>query len=215
MTLRLYTLSGSPFGWKAQLALEHKRIPYEVAYVSADSGDLDTEWFRALNPHGKAPVLVDGDFVLFESDAIVDYLEEAFPASGASLWPQDARRRASARRIALEASAYLYPPVRILVANGSNPETARGVVDEARTKIEASLARFASQLSEPFFSGAQAGAADFAVYPLVALIERLEARRPEEGLATLVPDAIYRWSREIESMQGFAATYPPHWRASS
>jgi glutathione S-transferase len=214
MALRLYTLSGSPFGWKVQLALEHKRIPYVVTWVSADRGDLDAEWYRALNPHGKAPVLVDGDFVLSESDAIVEYLEEAFPTRGSSLWPRDARRRALARRIALETSAYLYPPIRALVTNWSSPEAARGVVDEAKTKIEASVARFACLLSAPFFSGAETGAADFAVYPLVALIKRLDARQPEEGLAALIPDTIYRWSREVENMLGFTATYPPHWRAT-
>jgi hypothetical protein len=66
-------------------------------------------------------------------------------------------------------------------------------------------------LTEPFFTGAEAEAADFAVYPLVALVKRLNARRPNEGLAALVSDPMYAWSREIEAMPGVASTYPPHW----
>jgi glutathione S-transferase len=212
MSLRLYTLSGSPFGWKVQLALEFKRLPYEVTYVSPDKGDLEAAWFRALNPHGKAPVLVDGDFTLFESDAIVDYLEDAFPAVGARLWPRDARRRALARRTAIEASAYLYPPIRTLVTAWSEPEANRAAIEEAKPKIKARLDASAGQLTEQFFTGAEAGAADFAVYPLVALVKRLDVRRPEEGVANLVPEPIYAWSREIEAVPGFASIYPPHWR---
>ena len=212
MTLRLYTLSGSPFGWKAQLALAFKRVPYDVTYLSADNGDMDAPWFRALNPHRKAPVLVDGNFVLFESDAIVDYLEDAFPALGSSLWPREARRRALARRTAIEASAYLYPPIRALVTAWSDPQAARAGVEEAKPEIKSQLDALADQLAEPFFAGAEPTAADFAVYPLVALVKRLDARRPEEGLAALVPEPIYVWSREIEDMPGFASTSPPHWR---
>ncbi len=106
MTLHLYSLSGSPFGWKVQLALEHKGLTYEMSYLSPEKGDLKMPWFSDLNPHGKLPVLVDGDLVLFESDAVVEYLEEAFPAFGTSLWPRDVRSRAKARRMAIEASNY-------------------------------------------------------------------------------------------------------------
>ncbi len=212
MGLRLYTLSGSPFGWKVQLALEFKCIPHEVTHLSLDKGDMETARFRALNPHGKAPVLIDGDFALFESDAIVEYLEEAFPESGRSLLPRETRRRALARRIAIEASAYLYPPIRALVTAWSNPEAERVAVEEAKPKIKALLDAFADQLTEPFLTGAEAGVADFALYPLVALVKRLDARRPNEGLAALVPEPIYAWSREIEAMPNFASTYPPHWR---
>ena len=50
MTLHLYTLSGSPFGWKVQLALEFKGVPYEVSQLSPEKGDLKTPWFKAPQP---------------------------------------------------------------------------------------------------------------------------------------------------------------------
>jgi glutathione S-transferase len=212
MTLQLYTVSGSPSGWKVQLALAHKRVPADVSFVSADAGDLKAAWFRAMNPRGKAPVLVDGEFMLYESDAIVDYLEDAYPSSGLPLWPDAPRPRAVSRRIALEASAYLYPPIRALVVDRP-VEAGSPLVDGARTAIMAELDRFAARLEGQFFTGPDVGAADFAIYPLVALIKRLQGRRPEEGLDDLLPGSIRRWMGRIESMTGFAATWPPHWRS--
>ena len=90
---------------------------------------------------------------------------------------------------------------------------ARAGVEEAKPKITAQFDAFAALLAGRFFMGAESGAVDFPVYPLAALVKRLETPRPDEGLATLVPDPIYVWAREIESMSGFASTYPTHWRS--
>jgi len=60
--------------------------------------------------------------------------------------------------------------------------------------------------------GAEAGAVDFPVYPPAGLVRRLDTLRLDAGLATLVPNPMYVWGREIETMPGFASTYPPHWR---
>jgi glutathione S-transferase len=49
---------------------------------------------------------VDGDFVLYESNAIVEYLDEAYPGRGAPLFPGDARQRALIRRLIAEADNY-------------------------------------------------------------------------------------------------------------
>ena len=64
-----------------------------LAYVREDWGlplrDPNTPEFRALNPNAQVPVIVDGDFVLWESNAIMRYLAER-----SSLWPADGRARA-------------------------------------------------------------------------------------------------------------------------
>lgn len=58
---------------------------------------------------------MDGTFIRYESATIVEYLEDKYPAAGAPLWPKDCNARALARRIAAEASGYVYPHVRTLV----------------------------------------------------------------------------------------------------
>ena len=81
MPLVLYYGSGSPYAWRVQLALEHKALPYELKVLSFSAGDTRKPEFLALNPRHRVPVLVHDDFVLYESNAIVEYLDEAFPAT--------------------------------------------------------------------------------------------------------------------------------------
>ena len=106
MSIVLYYGSGSPFAWRVQLALEHKALPYDRKVLSFSAGDTMKPEFLALTPRHRVPVIVDGDFVLYESNAIVEYLEDAYPTSGARLFPGDARTRALARRLIMEVDSY-------------------------------------------------------------------------------------------------------------
>src|SRR6266581_872143 len=72
MSLTLFYGSGSPYAWRVQLALEHKALPYERKVLSFSAGDTRKPEFLALNPRHRVPVLVDEDFVLYESNAIVE-----------------------------------------------------------------------------------------------------------------------------------------------
>jgi glutathione S-transferase len=213
--LQLYSVSGSPFGWKVQLALEHLRVPYATTFLSADAGDLRNPSFLARNPHGKVPVIVDGSLTLFESDVVVEYLEDTRSTSETSLWPKSAPTRALARRVSAEASSYVYPLVRILVtrwANASVPGLDRVTLDSTKQAIATRLGSLALTLSAGFVAGPFPGAADYALYPLVALLRRLDARRPGEMLFNLVPEAMQAWCDRIERLDYFPKTYPPHWR---
>ena len=92
---------------RAELALEHKALAWTSARRSLVRGrrHAQARKLTALNPRHRVPVLVDGDFVLYESNAIVEYLDEAYPAAGARrCFPATMRRtRALARRLILEA----------------------------------------------------------------------------------------------------------------
>src|ERR1700704_6535188 len=108
MALTLYYGSGSPYAWRAQLARAHKALPYELKVLSFSAGDTRKPEFIALNPRHQVPVLVDGDFVLYESNAIVEYIDEAFPGRGTPLFPGDAKARAIVRRLVLEIDNYTW-----------------------------------------------------------------------------------------------------------
>lgn len=71
-------------------------IDYEQVLIDPDGEEARSPVFRALNPAGKVPVLVDGDMVLTESAAIQLYLAEKFPNAG--LIPQDIVERAQMYR---------------------------------------------------------------------------------------------------------------------
>ena len=55
MSLVLYYGSGSPFAWRAHLALEHKALPYELKVLSFSAGDQKKPEFVALNPRHRVP----------------------------------------------------------------------------------------------------------------------------------------------------------------
>ena len=74
----LYT-SATPNGWKATITLEELELPYELHTINLSEGDQHLPDFRALNPNGRIPVIVDRDvdnFAVFESGAILIYLAE-------------------------------------------------------------------------------------------------------------------------------------------
>jgi len=216
MGLELFSLSGSPFAWRVWLALQHKRLPHVVHRLSSDSGDLGSDAFRSLNPHGKVPVLVHDDFVLYESSAIVEYLDDAFPYSGPALWPADLRLRARGRRLAAEVDNFLYPPTRRLVEQITmrrDGEPDPEVVAPARAEVGQELTRLADEALGGFLLGDEPSAADFALYPLTAILLRLHTMRADLGLASLLPQTLRPWQRRIEALPGFAETWPHHWPA--
>jgi glutathione S-transferase len=93
--MKLYGFPPSPNTWKVRAVAAHLKLPLEFVLVDLVAGQSRTPEFLALNPTGRTPVLVDGSFTLWESNAIMQYLAGRTPNS---LWPDDARRRADIMR---------------------------------------------------------------------------------------------------------------------
>lgn len=215
MPLSFYVLSGSPFAWRVWLALEHKRIPYALRLLSMNEGDLRKAEFLALNPRGKVPVIVDDGFVLYESSAILDYLDAAYPQAPL-LTPADPRGRALAKRIAAEADAYLYPPLRALLFQTlmrKEGEPDASIVEEAKANVARELAFFEGAFAGAFVTGEAPGLADFTLYPMTALLQRIAEKAPRLGTDALLSEGAKKWMRHVEALPYFASTIPPHWRA--
>jgi len=103
--LTFYYGSGSPYAWRVWLALENKAIAYELKMISFSAGDLRKPEFLKINPRHKVPAITDGNLALYESAAIVEYLDEQY-ASGRKLIPGNAKQRALIRRLVREADEY-------------------------------------------------------------------------------------------------------------
>jgi glutathione S-transferase len=80
-----------PYVQRAVIVLSEKSIPHRRSFI--DLADKP-EWFRALSPTGRVPLLETGGQVLFESQVIAEYLDETTPGS---LHPADALERARHR----------------------------------------------------------------------------------------------------------------------
>jgi glutathione S-transferase len=215
MAVDFYHGHGSPFSWRVWLALEAKGIPYNLKVLSFQNEDTKKPGFRAVNPRGLVPTVVDDGFVMWESLAILEYLDERF-TSGAKLYPGDAASRGRVRRLVAEIESYLYregisPIVDELFWSGDkapNPE----VVAKARDKVKEELDYMANELKGKFLAGDTVSAADCVLAPCLQYCKRITFRKPETRLDDLVPAALRDYDKRIESLPYFDKTYPPHWR---
>src|SRR6185437_6072421 len=89
----------SSWSLRPYMALAHTGAPFRTEVIVLDQPDSKRN-ILARNPAGKVPVLLDGDFAIWDLLAICEHLAERFPA--AKLWPADARARARARSISAE-----------------------------------------------------------------------------------------------------------------
>jgi glutathione S-transferase len=165
MTTTLHYASGSPYAWRVWLALEHKGVPYELKTLSFDAGDLKTPEFLALNPRHRVPVLVDDGFALYESAAIVEYVEDRWP-DAPRLFSADLRERAVQRRLIREADQYVVEPLERLVTavlftkpEERKPETIARACGELREE----LAFWESATARDHLAG-PVSAADYTLY---------------------------------------------------
>ena len=181
------------------------------AYVCTRCG----HHFR-MGAYDRISTIVDGDFVLYESNAIVEYLDEAYPGRGAPLFPGDAKRRATIRRLISEADNYFDKATDPIAEEAfhTKPE-ARDPVRLAKgiEALKEESALFTRYLAGDFLAGPLSAAA-FALYPMVAFLERCKVKLPTfEGDALLSPQ-LRAWKARIEALPYFDKTYPPHWRAA-
>ena len=90
--IEIISSSTCPFAQRTRMALQEKNISFRLKEISLDA---KPNWFLAISPYGKVPVMRDGDVTLFESSVINEYLEDTRPEP--ALLPKDAAARARAR----------------------------------------------------------------------------------------------------------------------
>jgi glutathione S-transferase len=209
MALDFYFGSGSPYAWRVWLALEHKAVPYTFKLMSFDAGDTEKPEFKKINPRQKVPTIVDDGFALYESSAIVEYLEDKKPGAP-SLFSADICERAIQRRLIREADDYFFAPLRVIfsaITEKKSPEEIAAGVEKARQE----LAHWASLPTGDYLTGALS-AADFTLYPFVALVERFSRRNPQALPADLLPPRLKEWAARLQKLPIVQKTLPPHWK---
>ncbi|MEO8004166.1 MAG: glutathione S-transferase family protein [Betaproteobacteria bacterium] len=217
MALTFYFGSGSPYAWRVWLALEGKKLAYGLKAISFSDGDHKKPEFLALNPRHRVPVIVDGDFVLYESSAVVEYLDEQYE-SGIKLFPGDARRRGRIRRLVREIDDYFVAasdPLLEAVLFTKREDWNAEKIASARSKAAYEAAKWESALTDDYLDGNELTAADFALYPLVALSLRMDIRKPDIDVAGIYGPKLHTWRARIESLPYFEKTIPPHWKQKS
>ncbi len=209
MALDFYYGSGSPFAWRVWLALEHKGIPYTFKLMSFDAGDLEKPAYGAINPRQKVPAIVDDGFALYESAAIVEYLEEKKPGAP-RLFSADLRERATQRRLIREADDYFAHPMEAMfeALREKKPATEGAATVD---KMRAELVHWEAALDSDHLVG-PLSVADFTLYPLVALVERIGKRNATIVPADLLPPRVTTWAARMRELDIVQKTLPPHWK---
>ncbi len=217
MALTFYYGSGSPYAWRVWLALEFKGIAYELKTMSFSAGDLRTPEYMAINPRRKVPVIVDDGFALYESQAIVEYLDERHP-EGPRLFPGDARRRALIRRMVQEGDQYVahaMDPLLDQILFSPKEKWDDTAIAGSRTRFGKELARWENIILGDWLSGGDPSAADFVLYPHIALALRMEKKKPDVDIRGLIGPKIGAWMRRVEALPYLDKTVPPHWKAAT
>ena len=215
MAVDLYTGHGSPYGWRVWLALELKKVAHDVKILSFQAGDTRKPEFVALNPRHTVPTIVDDGHVLWESLAILEYLDERYD-TGTRLYPGDAKNRARIRRLIQEMEGYLdkegIDPIthEYFGKEGAAPDLER--VEKAKKRLAEELAYFAREIRGKYIAGDEPSAADLVLYPWYGYVKRISFRKPETKLTELVPPAMKAWAERIEAWPFFDKTFPAHWR---
>ena len=219
MALEIYWGSGSPFAWRVMLTLEVKRLPYESKLLEFSKEDHKSPDYLKLNPRGKVPTLKDGDFVLYESLAIIAYLDRKHPDP--SIFGRTPQETGLIWRATSETDSYLLEPgnkvIRPLYFGKGLEKTDE--IQAAAATIRQELGRIDTALTgSTWIVGSQISAADIALFPFIQTLLRAaskEAAKPLNlGFSPLGQNYpnIAAWAKRVEAIPGYEKTYPPHWR---
>ncbi len=219
MALELYWGSGSPFAWRVMLTLEVKGVPYESKLLEFSKEDHKSSGYLRLNPRGKVPTLKDGEFVLYESLAIMAYLDRKYPDP--PIFGKTPQETGQIWRSISETESYLG-----LAGNKLVTAIFFGKGLEKPDELQAAAATMREELSRldtalahsDWLVGSQVSAADIALFPLIQLILRAASKDAAKSLNLgLLPlgqsyPNIAAWVRRVEAIPGYEKTYPPHWK---
>jgi glutathione S-transferase len=209
--IRFYYASGSPFAWRVHMALEEKGLAYEPRLLSFQAGDLKKPEYLAISPHGKVPAIVDGDLELYESQAILEYLDERYPTK--PLLPADAAARALVRVEELECALYFAEvflkvarQVFFTPADKRDEKLVAEAASQLRTMLGALEARAAKRNGD-FLMGAEFTRADVSWIPFVEIAARAGA-----DLDAATMPWLNAWRARMRSRPSYERTFPTHWR---
>lgn len=191
--MKLYDLTLSGHAHRARLFLGLLGLEYELVPVDLAGGEHKRPDFLKLNPFGQVPVLVDGDVVVPDSNAILVYL--ATKHRRADWLPEDAAGAARVQRwLSVAAGQIAFGPcaARLVTVFGASFNH-----EEVVARAHAIL-----RLVEQSLSGAEWLAANHATLADLALYSYI-ARAPEGGVDLAPYPQVRAWLARIEALPGF------------
>ena len=197
--IKLYEHPLSGNAYKAKLLLHQLSVEYEGVTVDIFAGEHKKEEFSALNPNCKIPVLSDGDFVMWESNAILFYLAKKFSPN--PYLSDDPETYGLIAQWAFFGKTTIDPNLALAryFAKFLPPDQVPpGMIEKLHAQGNVALAILEDHLSRTEFLSGDYSIADIACYPYTMLCE--------EGGFDLEPyPSVRRWCGSVEGTPNFIA----------
>ena len=183
--MKIISFKICPFVQRVTALLEAKNIPYKLELISLSD---KPKWFLDISPNGQVPVLItDSGKALFESDAIVEYIEEAYPALQPDLSLED---KATNRAWSYLASK------NYLVQCSAQRSPDKDALNERSQKLGQAFDKIENQLGgTPFFGGEAIGMVDIAWLPLLHRADIIEHRSGHDFVGNR--PKLKKWQKQL------------------
>jgi glutathione S-transferase len=202
----VHSIPGSPFGRSVLATLEEKRASYRFAPVAP--GSMKTPEYLKLHPFGRVPVLAQEGFLLYETQAILRYLDRVLPQP--PLTPSDARRAARMDQAMNVNDWYLFNGVGNVIVwqrvvgprvMGLAPdeEAIRAAMPRAHAVFD-ELARLLG--AQPYFAGDQLSLADLMLGPAIEFF----TITPEWSVLGAPHPNLVAWMKRMQDRPSMIAT---------
>ena len=214
MAIDFYWSSGSPSCWRVALALAFKRLDYHSRLLHLELQEHKSPQMLALNFRGRLPVLRDNDYVVFESLAILYYLDRKYPEP--PIFGRNPEEAGVIMRVICEYQSYAEPPLKQITQ--ALLEQQRGVgarLDEAMHRVAGEARSIEQRLARSdWVVGESFSAADMMIYPDIRLLlHALQRPEAHELAARFLPlqinyPAIGRWLERVAALPGTSLSWP-------
>lgn len=165
--IRVYYAPPSIFGRKVLAVLEEKGLDYSIEKMNFATQDHLKPEYTKLNPNGEIPALVDEDFVVYESTAIIEYLNDEYPEP--PLMPEDSASRARVRMVEDYCDLHVYPAiVKCLIKKMIKQEE---LTDADKAPVVQAFKRLEAYLGTQLYIAGAFSLADCAVMPAIATLD--------------------------------------------
>jgi glutathione S-transferase len=202
----VHSVPGSPFGRAVLAALEEKGARYRLAPLAPSASKSPEHLVR--HPFGRVPVLEHDGFMLYETQAILRYLDRVLPSP--ALTPADPRRAARMDQVMNINDWYLFQGVcniiafqRIIGPRLLGLKTDEAAIEAAMPRARTVVAELARLLGEqPYFAGDAVSLADLLVAPQIDFM----APTPEWSELGVINVNLAAWLTRMQARPSFVAT---------
>ena len=165
--IEVYYAPPSIYGRKVLVVLMEKNLDFRIRPLSFSAGDLCKDFYLRLNPNAEVPTLIDEGKILYESTAIVEYLNEAYPQP--PLMPDDPFKRAQIRMIDDFCDLHLFRSIIKCIIKIFR--THEEITEQEKEAIRSECQRIESYLGNQEFLVGDFSLADCAFMPALPAIE--------------------------------------------